>query len=380
MGTLSILCPTRDPGERVVALLSQLRPVADEIVVLANVETDRRDVACYATIADRLLFYEFAMPGERLSAWAHAQCSGDWILVIHGDEVASPGLVNELARVKDRRDLLQAYIPRRWVFPDGEHWLDESPWAPDYSLRLVRNDPAVLWFPGQTHTTAAAARPAAFLEAPIYHLDCLVNSLRERSAKVDAYERDLAGLTTTAGEPANLYYLPEKYATRQPAEIPPADLLAVNAVLRPTPVVPLEADFDGIPTGTRAEIDEMWDLRPLSDASRQAKIELIDSDLRFAPGECRGLTIRVHNVGDTTWPGGLERHPHINLCYLGPNGEGPRSPLPSSIAPGQAIVALVTVVAEQVAGRYPVAIDLVHEGSGWFGQPLNVMIEVGYRQ
>ena len=374
--SLSVLCPTRDPGERVVALLDQLRDVADEIVVLANVEADPDDVACYATVADRLLRYEFAMPGERLSAWAHAQCSGDWILVIHGDEVASPRLIDELPTVIARRDLLQAYIPRRWVFPDGGHWLDEVPWAPDFSLRLVRNDPALLWFPGETHTTAAALRPAAFLEGPIYHLDCLVNPIADRQEKVDQYERDRPSLVAPGGGPANLYYLPEKYSTREPAEIPVDDRAALNAVLNPATVQPIGLDLDAVPVGTRAEIDQLWGHRPLSTASKRARIEIVDSDLRFAPGEQRALTVRIHNTGDVTWPGGFDRSPHINLGYRGAEGDGPRSPLPHALASGESAVVLLTVAAPATLGRFRIAIDLVHEAVGWFGDQLDLVIEV----
>src|SRR4051794_35693736 len=46
---------TADPGGRVAALLRQLRPVADEIVVAADARVEPADLGAYASVADRLL-------------------------------------------------------------------------------------------------------------------------------------------------------------------------------------------------------------------------------------------------------------------------------------------------------------------------------------
>jgi len=376
VSSLSVLCPTRDDGERVAALLGQLRPIADEIVVLANVEASVEGLARYATVADRLIRYEFAMPGERLSAWAHAQCRGDWILVVHGDEVASPGLLERIPEVIARGDLLQAYIPRRWLAPDASGWLDESPWAPDFSLRLVRNDPAVLWFSGETHTTAAAARPAVFLDKPLYHLDCCIKPLAERSLKAAEYEADRPSLKAPGGGPANMFYLPERYATRAPVPLSDEDSAAVLAVLDPVAIAAPPIALEMIPCARRDEIDGLWDRRPVCPSSRSGSIEVVDGDLRFAPGEVRFITVRVANTGDIVWPGGMERQPMIRLGYRGGSGEGPRSPLPCSLAPGESLLVPLAVAAPSEQGKFPIIVDLIHEGVAWFGIDLPVDIDV----
>ena len=67
--------------------------------------------------------------------------------------------------------------------------LDESPWAPDYQLRLVRNDPALLWFPGVTHWPIEAVGPDRNFYAPLYHTDLLLNPVERRREKSSRYER-----------------------------------------------------------------------------------------------------------------------------------------------------------------------------------------------
>ena len=148
MSSLSVLCITRDPGARVAALLAPLRDIASEIVVVADSRVDDGVLAQYATASDRLLRYDFAAPVERPYAWAHAQCRGEWILRIDGDELLSPELIDRIPALLARRDRIQYWLPRRWCYPDAGHWLDEKPWAPDHQARLVRNDPATLAFPG----------------------------------------------------------------------------------------------------------------------------------------------------------------------------------------------------------------------------------------
>ena len=131
--TLSVCCLTSDPGARVAALLRQLRPVSEEIVVAVDSRLDPHRLGRYAEVADRLLRYEFADSAEQAIPWITTQCTGDWILRVDGDEVVSPTLIERLPELTTARDVFQYWLPCRWLFPDAGHYLAQPPWH--FSIR-----------------------------------------------------------------------------------------------------------------------------------------------------------------------------------------------------------------------------------------------------
>src|SRR5271170_5099278 len=185
--SLSVVCLTDFSAPVVNALLGQLRQVADEIILGVDSRVDSAGLGQYAKWADRMLRYEYTNNPQRALAWLQRQCRGDWILRLDGDEVASPALVAALPELTARRDVLQYWIPRRWLFPDLNSWLNELPWFPDFQNRLVHND-GTLWFEGMPHTCASEMLPARYLEAPLYHLNLLMLTARQRAAKARIYE------------------------------------------------------------------------------------------------------------------------------------------------------------------------------------------------
>ena len=86
---LSVCCMTADPPAQVAVALDALRPVADEIVVAADSRVDVGALRAYDDVADRVVRFEFRPPVDRPRAWLAAQCTGDWLLSIDGDEVPS---------------------------------------------------------------------------------------------------------------------------------------------------------------------------------------------------------------------------------------------------------------------------------------------------
>lgn len=357
---------------RLAALLATFREVADELVVGVDERVDAGRLGRVAELADTLVRYPFAPPVERPFGWLHGLCRGDWVFRVDDDEAPSRALLELLAAPP--AELTHVFVPRRWLWRDG--YLDGDPWAPDWQLRLYRRDAAR--FPGVMHVPVHARGPHAYLDAPLYHLDLVLNDRSARVEKAARYDRERPGLRL-GGVPLNeAYYLPE---TREPAvaAIPPADRELVAAVLAPPP-------GEGSPPpeprrASREEVDAHWAARELAAASYRARL-LPGRAPRFVAGEVREVDVRVVNDGDATWPGGVDAYPEIRLSYRvrGSDGEGLRTPLPHDVRPGAELTVPVSVRAPELPGRRVLAFDLVHEGVRWFGIEAEAAIDVAPRR
>lgn len=367
--TLSVCCLTADPGPRVAAALGPLHGVADEIVIAADARVDAADLAAYGTVADRVLRIEFDYL-ERHLAWLHAECSGEWVLRLDGDEVPSPALLDALPDLTASRDVLQYWIPRRWLWPDPDHWLRELPWFPDMQLRLVRND-GTLRFPGELHSSALPVWPAAYLDEPIYHLASVIDDDARRRERALRYELAAPGKRAPGGGPANeVFYLPEDHATREPEPVPVADQASIARVLRPDDTPP--------PPAAGEPIDLAGPTSPpdVRDDDHLGSLELIEDEwpLRFEAGQSRDVLVRVGNGGRVAWPWGGGQPPEIRIAHrwLDERGEQhgsdwPRQPFARELAPGRTETVPVLVTAPEEPGSYAIEIDIVHEHVAWFG-------------
>ncbi len=167
--------------------------------------------------------FEFASFVEQSLECVSSLCSGTWILRLDGDEVASAALIAALPRLIEADDVVQYWLPRRWIHPDGRRWFDEWPWWPDFSNRLVRNDPR-LHFDGLAHSGATPDLPARYVEEPFYHLLCALSSKEERERKVAFYaELDRTLKAQASDRLLRHFYLPEDHATLEPVAIPDDD-------------------------------------------------------------------------------------------------------------------------------------------------------------
>ena len=140
--SLSVCCMTADPSAQVAARTRNVptrgrrdrgggrRPHGSGFVTLG----------VYDGVADRVMRFEFRPPVDRPRAWLASQCAGDWLLSIDGDEVPSGAFVAALPDLVEATDVIQYWLPRRWLYPTEATWLAESPWWPDFQLRLLRND------------------------------------------------------------------------------------------------------------------------------------------------------------------------------------------------------------------------------------------------
>jgi len=379
--TLSVCCVTGDPGHQVFAALDPFRAVADEIVIAADDRTSADDLSWYAAVADQLYTIEFTHL-ERIQSWLHSRCSADWILRIDGDECASPRLIERLPEVIAQRTVSQFYLPRRWLFPDAAHWLEESPWWPDLANRLVRNDGA-LFFPGTLHTTALRVDPAGFLADPLYHLVTL-QPRQSRQRRLTRYSAGHPELRLASGRPVNeTYYLPEQAEPLRIAQVPDEDRSAIDSVLSGEPSQSPSRRAAVITHAPLSETDRFYAQRVFDAGGYSARITPFESDLRFVAGETRGVLFWIENTGTETWPWGLDRAPHIHLTYEAwdyPSRSWAESevitPLAHTVSPGDRALMPITVVAPLAPGHHRLRVDLRHAAHRWFGCATEIDIEV----
>src|SRR5215210_3883899 len=208
--TLSVCCLSGGhAAERLAATLALLRPLADQIIVaVESAQINAVGAAC-AGVADELVAFPRCDPADRAIPWLFSQCSSAWIFNIDDDELPSQRLLARLPSLLDDSRITHAWIARRWLYPVASQYLDQAPWRPDYQLRLLRADSRFLQFSDEFPRPVVPSGPAAFVDAPLWHLDCLVQSLERRRRKALAYERERPGMRVAGLAHNTAFYLPE---------------------------------------------------------------------------------------------------------------------------------------------------------------------------
>jgi hypothetical protein len=372
--SLSVACVSRDTTGRLATILRLYRAVATEIVVALDDSVLEEAVAALGDAADRVLAIPFRPPVERSLAWLHGACAGGWVFRIDDDEVPSAALLAELADLGGKRGLTHAFVPRRWLWGGAHTYLDSPPWRPDHQLRLVRNDTATTWFPGVTHWPIAAIGEHRYLEAPLYHLDLLLNPRGRREAKARSYEHVEPG-RRLAGLPLNLaYYVPELRSNAPLAPVPAEDSASIRSALEPRPAPAAGRHVDRIDAG---DIDALWDGAEPGAGMYRAELTLAEEMAPMAIGEVRTIDVRVRNRGDRIWaPGGAGRFPVAVSYRWDGHGDGLRTPLPERLPPGAETLVPVAIAAPAEPGSHRLSLDLVEEHVRWFGCALEADVEV----
>ncbi len=363
---------TRGPGDRVAAMLALFRGVADEILVALDDRADEATAQALAAVADRVVRYPYADPVDRPLAWIHSECRGDWVLTVDDDEIPSSGLLDALPSLVAAADVTHYWVPRRWLYPTADRYLDARPWRPDYQPRLVLNDPRVLGFPDETHVPVAVLGPSRYLADGFYHADTLLNSREARAAKAERYERLHPG-KRVAGRPLNeAFYLPE-LVDPPTANVPADDLALVEEVLAAPPAAGSRAEISRV---EREEIDRFWAGRRLPESAYQARLTLLEAVPPVQAGGTETVDVLVDNLGGEPLPWGAVFAVGTRWHRGDQVVDGAHRPLPAALAGGGRAIVPVPLTIPPAAGRWTLTLDLVHEQVRWFGTELRVEVDV----
>ncbi|MBK8190372.1 MAG: glycosyltransferase [Vampirovibrionales bacterium] len=200
---LSTCIITMNAESRIRPLLEYIRPFSDEIVVGVDSKTTDNTFQACEGLADELFTIENDAPtcNGGLEALVK-RCHGDWVLRLDDDEFPEPAF----ARFKDgllSSELFTHYkLPRLHLSsverdpleisgPAPYHlsWIRDGYLYPDFQLRLFRNDPALLSFPGPVGhgSIQCEGRRGKLNSVHLVHLNLAMNPRFAREQKLDRY-------------------------------------------------------------------------------------------------------------------------------------------------------------------------------------------------
>jgi hypothetical protein len=360
--TLSVCCIANSTGPFLRAALSPLREIADEVVIAVGGPVPEEDLRYYGEIADQLFSIEFEFI-ERHLAWLHAQCRGDWILRLDGDEIPTSEMIAEVLTSRDDRRLSSVLFARRNLFPTVESYIVQEPWYPDFQVRMVRNDGS-LRFAGLMHSATERTLPARMVEAPMYHLPFILGGIEDRRARAARYEQLRPGMLAPTELPANDMLLPESLPPPLTASVPAKHRRHIEAVLSASGSAP-RGLADAVPVSL-AEMDAFWSNRLLLESAYRATIEVIGALVPLSPFERRPLYLRVRNEGDESWGWDPSIGPYLHVVHrlldegLAPMEDWRPSFFTEWVRPGMTTIVSANLDAPSDPGRYLLEIRVRH--------------------
>jgi glycosyltransferase involved in cell wall biosynthesis len=186
MNRLSACLITSDEEENLPRVLSSIKGIADEIVVVDCGSKDRTAEIAREHGA-KVVTRAWTNFAEQKN-FAAAAASNNWILSLDADEELSGELRHALLAWKDKEPEFAVYEFARRTWYLGA-WVKHTGWYPDYQRRLFRRDAAQ--FSGIIHEALRFEGKPGRLNGDLFHY-----TLRS----VEEHERKVEGYTTLAAE------------------------------------------------------------------------------------------------------------------------------------------------------------------------------------
>ena len=346
--TVSILA--FDAGQRLPEMIAQARQCGAEVLVGVDEACTDDTLTVAQKLADTT--YRFAHSGSAIPArmLPFRLAQTPWILSLDDDEWLDPAMPDVLRELVARDDYTHAYFPRKWLTErDPLRFVTESPWFPDWQLRLFRNDASIVYRPMRVHAGYLAMGLGVFEpRASILHLEPLLRTPADRVRKVARYASF-----------GNSGVADEFYAS-----------LAGRATA-PT-ASPHAAPATELPLGASNQPTELLAVRPWDESPPWRAHITVAMPSRAPAGSRVFAVVTAQNTGGLRWQQGSTGWPVLNLGYHLKDGAGGtlrfdagRFLVSGAVAPG-GHTRWLCEIEPLAAGNYQLEWDLVSEGECWF--------------
>ncbi|HEY3131644.1 MAG TPA: glycosyltransferase family 2 protein [Acidobacteriota bacterium] len=213
--SLSALVLAQDAAGFLPRVLANLRPLADEIIVLDGGSSDSTPEIAASEPKARLFYRFFEGDFAAQKNFGIEQCGADWVLVVDADELLSDTLRAQVpALIRSRRARWYKF-PRYWVLADENplRYIQSPLHYPDYQLRLFRNEPAFRYVPGhpvhQRFPREGRGPGKRLRRGHIIHFAFALAGRADRESRVTRYTQQYSASSAT-----NRIYLYEDYPHR----------------------------------------------------------------------------------------------------------------------------------------------------------------------
>ena len=181
MAKISACIISFNEEEKIEDCLESLQSVADEIIVIDSLSTDRtKQIA--AKYTDKIFDQKFLGHVEQKNL-AVSKANYDWIISLDCDERLTPELASSILKIKDNLEKADAYRMARKTFY-VYRWLNHC-WYPDYKVRLFNKNTA-RWGGVNPHDRVEAqGNKIVTLDGDIQHYS--FNSISEHIRTLDNF-------------------------------------------------------------------------------------------------------------------------------------------------------------------------------------------------
>jgi glycosyltransferase involved in cell wall biosynthesis len=162
---LSVSIISLNEEDNIERTLEPLQGLADEIIVLDSFSTDRTIEIAASKGAKIYQEPWIGHVGQKNSALE--KCTGDWILCLDSDEVLSPELAANIAKLQGAHSSANGYTLKRRTVYMGKPL--KYAWQPDKRLRLVRRDANPRWAGTDPHDSLTINGAAMELDGFLLH-------------------------------------------------------------------------------------------------------------------------------------------------------------------------------------------------------------------